>query len=196
MTAAYEHGGQYPGNGAAPAGPPTETEVGNIIIEAQRFADETALEARRAAEAIVAQAQAEADRIVQEARHQAVATATITGPTIPADAVTHLAATIDGFARTNTALIEELALLRQSLATQASPVSPPSAPVPVAPVPVAPVAPVAPVPAPAPAATRPAPAPTAGPIVPPGRVPVTQGIHVPAQGQARPVTPAPVQRSA
>ena len=56
MTAAYEHGGQYPGNGAAPSGQPTETEIGNIIIEAQRFADATAVEARRAADAIVAQA--------------------------------------------------------------------------------------------------------------------------------------------
>jgi hypothetical protein len=185
MTAAYEHGGQYPGNGAAPSGQPTETEIGNIIIEAQRFADATAVEARRAADAIVAQARAEADRIVQEAQRQAVATATHALPALPPAALSQLVATIDGFARTNSALIGELAYLRQSLAAQSGA----QAVQPAAPEPAVTRPSPAPVPIP-----QTAPAPQATPIQPPGRVPVTQGMQ--GQVQARPVAPSAVPRSA
>jgi hypothetical protein len=184
MSVSYDHGAPHPGNGnsAAAAGQPSEAEIGNIIIEAQRFADETALEARRAADAIVAQAQAEANRIVQEAQRQAGAPSTIPGTSIPTEAVSQLAATIDGFSRTNSALIEELSHLRQSLAAQVATASAPVAATRPSPVPAPQVAPT----------PQAAPVPQPAPIPPAGRVPVTQGM----QGQARPIAPEQVQRSA
>jgi hypothetical protein len=177
MSVGFEQGAGNPPAGTQPSG----VEIGNIIVEAQRFADETAAEARRAADALVAQAQAEAARIIEQARRQAdqslaqaeqaraqaeqaraQAAATPSGGSpVPAEALAQLTATIDGFSRTNGALVEELSLLRQTLA------------------------------GPAPQAVRPM-AQTA-----PAHQPVHAPAHqpTPAPGQARPVPQVPVQRA-
>ena len=122
-------------------------DIGSIILEAQRFADHTADQARRTADALIRHAQVEAERIVERARVQAAEEAgRITeeaarqaaeeaarieaepvGPPVPPEAITQLVSTIDGFARTNRALVEELTLLRQSLAPTAAPTTPPAA---------------------------------------------------------------------
>jgi hypothetical protein len=120
MGLAYDQG--VPRSNGTPIGTPApETGIGTIILEAQRFADETADQARRAADAIVQGARTESDRILEEARHRsAVDTPQAVPPPASApiapESVAQLLATIDGFARTNRALIEELSLLRRSLA--------------------------------------------------------------------------------
>ena len=53
MGLTYDQGSN-PTNGSTPS----EAEIGTIIVEAQRFADETALQARRAADALIRDAQA------------------------------------------------------------------------------------------------------------------------------------------
>jgi len=121
MSLAYEQA--VPGDGDGSSEP--TAEIGTIILEAQRFADHTATQARRTADALIRNAQVEAEQILEEARRRAAeeASRTPSAPAgeapVPPEAVSQLVATIDGFARTNRALVEELSFLRQSLAPSA-----------------------------------------------------------------------------
>ena len=136
MSLAYEQA--VPGDGDGSSEP--TAEIGTIILEAQRFADHTATQARRTADALIRNAQVEAEQILEEARRRGAeeagrtveearrraaeeASRTPSAPAgeapVPPEAVSQLVATIDGFARTNRALVEELSFLRQSLAPSA-----------------------------------------------------------------------------
>ena len=142
MSLAYEQAVPDDGDGSDESA----ADIGTIILEAQRFADHTATQARRTADALIRNAQVEAEQILEEARRRAAeeagrtveearrraaeeAARTPSAPAgeapVPPEAVSQLVATIDGFARTNRALVEELGFLRQSLApTTAAPTTP------------------------------------------------------------------------
>jgi hypothetical protein len=93
-----------------------EDEIGNIILNAQHFADVTAVEAQNRAHATVQSAQARATLIVKDAELQASTIAAQHQPTVPREDVADLCVTIDRFARSNEELVEELAQLRAALA--------------------------------------------------------------------------------
>ncbi len=124
-----------------PAAPVSDAEIGNIMVQVQRFADETADEAERQAQAIVASAQAqagdivrqaeewatnaravvqaahtEAQAIVEQARQHAATIPPAGQPLISSETITTLSAAIEDFANTNRVLVNELTQLRQSLA--------------------------------------------------------------------------------
>ena len=141
MSLAYEQAVPDDGDGSDESA----ADIGTIILEAQRFADNTATQARRTADALIRNAQVEAEQILEEARRRAAQEAAHTveearrqaaeeaarssapagDSPVPPEAVSQLVATIDGFARTNRALVEELGFLRQSLApTTAAPTTP------------------------------------------------------------------------
>jgi hypothetical protein len=105
-----------------------EAEIGRLFVEAQTYVDHSLEEARDEAGHILAGARDEAGRIVAAARTEAdriVAEANARADAIVAEArrsailnpeaVTRLTSTIEGFARMNTELTEELTLLRSSL---------------------------------------------------------------------------------
>ena len=92
-------------------------EVGDVLLQAQRFSDEVADEADGRARAVVAQANAEAVRILEEARHQAAEiVAESRRSTITVEALFELTTAIDAFARNNRELLVELEALRDTLA--------------------------------------------------------------------------------
>ncbi len=97
-----------------------EDAIGDVIVKAQQFADETALEAQNRALALVEEAKAEAARIVNEAKLQAAVITTQQRVVVPGDVAADLFDTIDRFARTNQELATELALLRGALSTDGS----------------------------------------------------------------------------
>ena len=95
----------------------SEAEVGDVLLQAQRFSDEVADEADGRARAVVAQANAEAVRILEEARHQAAEiVAESRRSTITVEALFELTTAIDAFARNNRELLVELEALRDTLA--------------------------------------------------------------------------------
>ena len=95
----------------------SEAEVGDVLLQAQRFSDEVADEADGRARAVVAQANAEAVRILEEARHQAAEiVAESRRSTITVEALFELTTAIDAFARNNRELLVELEALRATLA--------------------------------------------------------------------------------
>jgi vacuolar-type H+-ATPase subunit H len=89
--------------------------IGDIMLQVQRFADETAEEAQRQARAVIADAQVEAASIVSRARREAEEIAAAAIPQISPEAVASLCSAIEGFAETNRVLVEELAQLRDAL---------------------------------------------------------------------------------
>jgi hypothetical protein len=108
-----------------PAAAISDTEIGEILVQVQQFADETAQQAEQRAQAVVQAAAAEADRIVAEAREGASQVVPPGAPPIPPGAVAALLGALDEFATTNRVLIEELAQLRQALALAAPTPFPP-----------------------------------------------------------------------
>jgi regulator of protease activity HflC (stomatin/prohibitin superfamily) len=94
-----------------------ETEIGDIMLRVQRFADETAEEAKRKARSVIADAQVEAATIVARARREAEEIAAqFTGPVAAPESVTNLCSAIEEFSNTNKVLVDELVQLRQTLA--------------------------------------------------------------------------------
>jgi cell division septum initiation protein DivIVA len=118
-----------------------ETEIGTIMVQLQKFADDSAEEAERKAQAIEANAHAqateiirqagetagdanaivqaahaEAQAIVEQARRQAGEIASRIRPPISPETVHALSTAIEKFAHTNRTLVAELTQLRQSLA--------------------------------------------------------------------------------
>ena len=113
--------------------------VESARAEAERIRDEARQQAAQHAQAVVESARAEADQIVHAARRQATQQAqTIvddvrqhsvdmtasTRPGVSPDAVANLTASIAEFAETNRELIEELVLLRDSIAEPQAPRQP------------------------------------------------------------------------
>jgi vacuolar-type H+-ATPase subunit H len=133
---------------SAPAGFSQEDEIGELLLQVQRFVDETAHEAERNARSIIEGAKTEANRIVEQSRQEAEQTghAIIKAATFEANrvmensrniapqrpipttqsvdpqVVSNLTNAIAEFAGTNRLLFDELVQLRNALA--AAPLSP------------------------------------------------------------------------
>ena len=127
----------------APAGITQEDEVGDLLLQVQRFVDETAHEAERNARAIIEGAKSEANRIVEQSRQEAghsgqaiIETARaeadriavesnreatghpiLATPSVDPHVISNLTNAIAEFAGTNRLLIDELVQLRNELAT-------------------------------------------------------------------------------
>jgi hypothetical protein len=93
-----------------------ETEIGNIMLKVQRFADETAEEAKRRARGVIADAQVEAATIVARARRESEEIAAQCTLPVAPETVTNLCSAIEEFSTTNKVLVDELVQLRQTLA--------------------------------------------------------------------------------
>jgi hypothetical protein len=92
-----------------------ELEIGDVLAQVQRFADETAEEAEQKAKAIIDSARAEATAIIMRAEQEASAgTAQGQSPVSP-EAILTLCTAIEEFAETNRALVSELSLLSKAL---------------------------------------------------------------------------------
>ena len=128
---------------SAPAGFGQEDEIGELLLQVQRFVDETAHEAERNARAIIEGAKTEANRIVEQSRQEAEQTGhaiieaaiveanrvmedsrTIaperpvpTTQSVDPQVVSNLTDAIAEFAGTNRLLVDELVRLRNGLAT-------------------------------------------------------------------------------
>ncbi len=121
--------------------PSPESEIGGIMLQLQRYADETTDDAERKAQAILASAHAqateiirqagetagsanaivqaahaEAQAIVDQARHHAAELASRIRPPISPETVYALSTAIEEFANTNRTLVAELTQLRHALA--------------------------------------------------------------------------------
>ena len=116
--------------------PPSEVEIGDILVRVQVFADETARQSQLRAQAILQAAHDEAARIVEGARQQAAVFVTPAQPRIPSEAVANLSAALDEFADTNRFLVAELARLRDALAEPPSTALPSGQPRPPLPPPL------------------------------------------------------------
>ncbi len=91
-----------------------ELEIGDVLAQVQRFADETAEEAEQKAKAIIESARAEATAIIMRAEQEASSGTVHQSPVSP-EAILTLCAAIEEFAETNRALVSELSLLSQAL---------------------------------------------------------------------------------
>ncbi len=87
-----------------------ELEIGDVLAQVQRFADETAEEAEQKAKAIIESARAEATAIISRAEQEASTGASGQPPVSP-EAILTLCTAIEEFAETNRALVSELSLL-------------------------------------------------------------------------------------
>jgi F0F1-type ATP synthase membrane subunit b/b' len=94
---------------------PPELEIGDVLAQVQRFADETAEEAEQKATAIVESARAEATALLMRAEQEASVGAVQGQAPISPEAILKLCNAIEEFAETNRALVSELSLLSQAL---------------------------------------------------------------------------------
>jgi cell division septum initiation protein DivIVA len=92
-----------------------ELEIGDVLAQVQRFADETAEEAEQKAKAIIESARAEATAIIVRAEQEASTGTVVRQPPVSPEAILTLCHAIEEFAETNRALVSELSLLSQAL---------------------------------------------------------------------------------
>ena len=92
-----------------------ELEIGDVLAQVQRFADETAEEAEEKAKAIIDSARAEATAIIRRAEQEASTGTALPQPPVSPEAILTLCTAIEEFAATNRALVSELSLLSQAL---------------------------------------------------------------------------------
>ncbi len=94
-----------------------EHDIGQLLVEAQRFTDAALADADQRARHTLAEAEAEAAAVLSEARHEAdriVAEARAVSP-VPPETARELRAVIEGFTRVNAELVRELDALSQIL---------------------------------------------------------------------------------
>ncbi len=95
--------------------PQPDVKIGEVLAQAQRFADESADRAQRQAQEIVGAARAEASLILERARQEASTASSASPSAIAPEAIATLCAAIEEFATSNRSLVTELAQLSQAL---------------------------------------------------------------------------------
>jgi cell division septum initiation protein DivIVA len=116
--------GQQISDSSAESGPPTEAEIGQVLLDIQSFAESTTGQAKAQAELEINQARAHAQQIVERAAEEA-GTIRSNAALTPGDA-RELIVAIDEFSKTNRDLLAALLQLRDYL----EPPPPPPPPLP------------------------------------------------------------------